>query len=220
MVSSSMLRTQTTTTVRLNVYDLHQANEFVSAMGFGLYHSGVEIDGREYVYGGGSGIVDTTPRTAPNAIFRVAMDMGSLDGGSRAVARAIDDLRPQFPESGYDLISRNCNHFADALIFALFRRHIPSWINRAALLGSCVACLVPRARDPTALENGGGGGGGGWRPTGAPARPPARSFKGAGYTLAPSTPPRRDMEDRDGDQAVKRDRIRNAALRRFDCSPD
>ena len=36
---------------------------------------------------------------------------------------------------------------------------------------------------------------------------------------APSTPPR--IEDRDGDAAAaKRDRIRTAALRRFDCSPD
>ncbi|KAH8064515.1 Lys63-specific deubiquitinase [Aureococcus anophagefferens] len=170
---SSSLRTTTSSTVRLNVYDLHQANAFVEAMGFGLYHSGVEIDGREYVFGSGQGIGDVPPRTAPNAVFRASIDMGSYDGGARGVARAIDDLRASFPNNGYDLVGKNCNHFSDALVFALLKKHIPAW----------------------------------------------RSFAGAGYSLAPSTPPR--IEDRDGDAAAaKRDRIRTAALRRFDCSPD
>ena len=207
---SSSLRTTTSSTVRLNVYDLHQANAFVEAMGFGLYHSGVEIDGREYVFGSGQGIGDVPPRTAPNAVFRASIDMGSYDGGARGVARAIDDLRASFPNGGYDLVGKNCNHFSDALVFALLKKHIPAWVNRAALLGSCVACLVPRDRDPTAIEHGA-------RRPAAPA--PQRGFAGAGYSLAPSTPPR--IEDRDGDAAAaKRDRIRTAALRRFDCSPD
>ena len=91
------LRTTTSTPVKLNVYDLHVANEFVAAIGLGLYHSGVEIDGREYVFGSGSGIADVAPRSAPNAIFRASIPMGSFDGGSREVARAVDELRSTFP---------------------------------------------------------------------------------------------------------------------------
>lgn len=212
------LRTTTSTPVKLNVYDLHVANEFVAAIGLGLYHSGVEIDGREYVFGSGSGIADVAPRSAPNAIFRASIPMGSFDGGSREVARAVDELRSTFPESGYDLVSRNCNHFADALVFELLRKHIPAWVNRAAMFGSCIACLVPRDRDPTSIEDG--------RPTSwTPNAPTAtfRSFEGQGYQLvAPSTPTqRRDRnEDHEASLSAKRAQIRNAALRRFDCSPD
>ena len=52
-------------TVKLNVYDLDSpGNEFLSALGLGLYHTGVEVDGREYSYGAGYGIGDALPRSA------------------------------------------------------------------------------------------------------------------------------------------------------------
>lgn len=43
----------------------------------------------------------------------------------------------------YDLLNRNCNHFSDALAFALTGRHAPAWINRAAWIGLQLPCLVP-----------------------------------------------------------------------------
>lgn len=44
------------TKVFLNVYDLDQkVNSFSSKVGFGLYHSGVQIGGTEYTFGGHEG---------------------------------------------------------------------------------------------------------------------------------------------------------------------
>lgn len=41
------------TKVYLNVYDLHpDMNRYAYAVGFGLYHSGVEISGTEYTFAG------------------------------------------------------------------------------------------------------------------------------------------------------------------------
>ena len=57
----------------------------------------------------------------------------------QALGRAVDELRGRFPASAYDLVQRNCNHFTDALVFALCGRHTPGWVNRAATVGSCVA---------------------------------------------------------------------------------
>ena len=130
-------------TVKLNVYDLDSpGNEFLSALGLGLYHTGVEVDGREYSYGAGYGIGDARPRSAAQnpgvARFRGSYVMGQAES-LQALGRAVDELRGRFPASAYDLVQRNCNHFTDALVFALCGRHTPGWVNRAATVGSCVA---------------------------------------------------------------------------------
>lgn len=41
-------RTEYAQEVYLNVYDLAEVNSFIYHLGFGFFHSGVEINGREY----------------------------------------------------------------------------------------------------------------------------------------------------------------------------
>ena len=84
-------------TVKLNVYDLDSpGNEFLSALGLGLYHTGVEVDGREYSYGAGYGIGDARPRSAAQnpgvARFRGSYVMGQAES-LQALGRAVDELR-------------------------------------------------------------------------------------------------------------------------------
>lgn len=58
---SSML-SSSSPQVKLNVYDLSPVNEFGHAVGLGVFHSGLEVDGREYTFAGGGGIFDHDPR--------------------------------------------------------------------------------------------------------------------------------------------------------------
>jgi len=113
-----------------------------------LFHSGLEINGREYSYGsGGSGIFDDQPRQAPNARFRCSIELGSYDGGIDELNRAIDVLRHDLgfgDGDNYNLIRRNCNHFCNALSWQLLRKPIPGWVNRMAALGECCSCLLPK----------------------------------------------------------------------------
>mmetsp|Transcript_29850 Transcript_29850/g.54842 ORF Transcript_29850/g.54842 Transcript_29850/m.54842 type:complete len:101 (-) Transcript_29850:867-1169(-) len=55
----------------------------------GLHHSGVEILGREYSFASGGGIFDSSPKEAPGAQFREAIELGAFDGGSSELQSAI-----------------------------------------------------------------------------------------------------------------------------------
>ncbi|KAJ8603506.1 hypothetical protein CTAYLR_005120 [Chrysophaeum taylorii] len=201
--------------VALNVYalrDFNEANEFLSSVGLGFYHSGVEIDGREYSYAPNVGIYDTSPRSVPNAVFRGTVEMGQFEGGRATLADAIDSLRARFTPSGYDIMTNNCNAFADALVFELTTAHVPPWINRMALLGSCVACLLPRhlLKPPDGLPAPSRG-----TTVSANTTTSFQAFQGTGYSMAAesagaASPSPTDLSAK----------IRAATLRRLDASPD
>ena len=71
--------------VILNVYDMFWTNEYTGNIGLGVYHSGLEIYGREYAYGGHpfpfSGIFDIAPKAASDLgeQFRFKVCVSSYD---------------------------------------------------------------------------------------------------------------------------------------------
>lgn len=113
-------------------------------MGFGVHHSGVEILGQEYSFASGGGIFDSTPKEVPNAKFRESIEVGVFQGGSSELRTIINDLRSDFGPDDYNLMSKNCNHFANSLVWSLLGRTIPPHINRIADIGTCLSCLVPK----------------------------------------------------------------------------
>jgi hypothetical protein len=141
-------RTRVGTKVLLNIYDLASGggNSMLYAVGLGLHHSGVEIDGVEYSFAQGAGIFEQSPKDVPNAIFRESVFMGAIveAPSSHVVRRALSDLREEFHGDSYNLIRRNCNHFANAFCWALLRKTIPAHVNRLAEIGVCCSCLLPR----------------------------------------------------------------------------
>lgn len=143
-------RTRVGSKVLLNIYDLTPSaggvNNILYAVGLGLHHSGVEIDGVEYSFAQGAGIFEQSPKDVPNAIFRESVYMGAIleAPSSHVVRRAISDLRDEFHGDAYHLIRRNCNHFANAFCWVLLRKTIPAHVNRLADIGVCCSCLLPR----------------------------------------------------------------------------
>ena len=134
--------------VYLNVYDLHQANEYLHSVGLGAYHSGVEVGGKEWTFAGGpgAGIFYHTPREAPGgqATYRESIEMGEITNYVENVARAKAELDPEFGEEDYNILNKNCNHFAEALIYKLTGKNVPGYVNRLAFMGSFFSCLMPR----------------------------------------------------------------------------
>jgi len=224
-------RTERQSRVLLNVYDLHDTNEYLEPFGLGLFHTGVQVGGREYTFAGGGGVFDMTPQEAPGAKFREAIDMGAFEGSESKLASIIDELKPQFKPDSYNILTKNCNHFSDALVRRLLAKPIPGYLNRLAMLGGCCGpCLPPSlggtgANGPVGGPGGGGGSGGGGGGSGSVrglSVPPiaTEAFAGKGQSLGTSTSGSRQRPVVVGSESDRRERIRAATLARMNRGAD
>ena len=72
----------------------------------------------------------------------------------------MDDLKSQFQGEQYNLMTKNCNHFSEALATRLLNKPFPGYVNRLANLGGMVSCLIPPSLlgDAPVDQQGGNGG--------------------------------------------------------------
>ena len=150
--------------VRLNVYDMYWLNDYASSLGVGIYHSGIEVYGVEYAYGGHpfafSGVFENTPQDAEelgdNFRFRESILLGETDFTAGDVRHMVQLLGHEYRGDKYHLISKNCNHFTSALARSLTGRDIPAWVNRLALISGSIPflerCLPQEWLTPVALQ--------------------------------------------------------------------
>lgn len=132
------MQTDRSLPVHVNVYDIHASNAYLSPIGAGFYHTGVEIDGWEYSFSS-SGVNRTRPRLESFGQIKEHMLMGAYHGSMNELRKHISELsKDRFRPGSYQITSLNCNHFSDALVFVLVGEHLPAWINRMANLGSYV----------------------------------------------------------------------------------
>ena len=150
-------RREAETSCLLNIYDLHEYNQHLYGLGLGMYHSGVEIGGVEYTFSSGSGVFNHAPRAAGGAKFRETVNLGTL-ASSSAVGTAIEELRHEFRGTDYNVLERNCNHFAEALVWRLLGKQLPGYVNRMAGFGAMFSCLMPQSMLKDAPVDGNGGG--------------------------------------------------------------
>eukprot|EP00927_Polykrikos_kofoidii_P037328 TRINITY_DN31469_c0_g1_i1.p1 TRINITY_DN31469_c0_g1~~TRINITY_DN31469_c0_g1_i1.p1 ORF type:complete len:356 (-),score=76.73 TRINITY_DN31469_c0_g1_i1:33-1100(-) len=126
--------------VTISVYQLNLLGSgFINSLGsfiVGAYHSAVVVGGEEWAFGGHtdelkSGVYKIPPTLDPHHVFFQKVVMGRMEGTREQVRDLITAfaLQPQWRGTAYDLLERNCNHFASSLCWLLLRRRPPFWIN-------------------------------------------------------------------------------------------
>jgi hypothetical protein len=108
----------------------------------------VEVNGREYAYGGNSlldctGVYEMFPRSHDVFTFKYSIEVGQVDG-EHVIQSALNKLMKKYKCNQYDMLTLNCNHFTHEFLQLLVGRGLPNYLNRAAYLGSFLHCLVPR----------------------------------------------------------------------------
>ncbi len=138
-------KTLTNAPVTLHVYDLSESNSTYYAMGFGLYHSGLEVHGTEYSWGT-DGPFCNEPKKAYGVMYRESLVLGHTNKSSSEVAKIAATVAQEMQKAGsYHILQRNCNHYARAMAEKLVPNcAFPGWVNRAAGLGGAFSWMLPQ----------------------------------------------------------------------------
>jgi len=113
----------------------------------GVFHAGVEVNGLEFAFGMSesaaiSGITCVLPRSNPQHRYRQTVRLRPTRLSDVDVAALISELIEEYPGHDYDLLRRNCCHFADDFCRRLGVGGIPGWVHRLARVGAMVDTAV------------------------------------------------------------------------------
>ncbi|CAM0143099.1 unnamed protein product [Umbelopsis sp. WA50703] len=100
--------------VIVNVYDMIEPCTLTNVgyiLGVGIFHSGVEVNGSEYCYGGHpyefSGVFVVDPKVGPpGVLFKQSINMGYSDMDEEQITALIQTLSNEFAGNSYNLLNR------------------------------------------------------------------------------------------------------------------
>jgi hypothetical protein len=106
----------------------------------GLYHTGVEVYGREWWFGATfdewtTGITWNPPKMNRDHTYKETLLLGYTSLSPMQVWQAIEDMKWEWRGCSYHLLSRNCHHFTDAFCQKLGVNRPPYWINHLGNMG-------------------------------------------------------------------------------------
>jgi len=133
--------------VYVNIYDLSTYNRYGEWLGIGAYHTGIEVNNIEYGYGYSTqeegGVFCCEPGMLEGPSLKTRYLLGKTYKSFLEVQLITEQLSEEFRGADYNLLTKNCNHFSEALAKRLVGKGIPSYCNRGANLMQCFSCLLP-----------------------------------------------------------------------------
>eukprot|EP00339_Tiarina_fusa_P003275 CAMPEP_0117034604 /NCGR_PEP_ID=MMETSP0472-20121206/24626_1 /TAXON_ID=693140 ORGANISM="Tiarina fusus, Strain LIS" /NCGR_SAMPLE_ID=MMETSP0472 /ASSEMBLY_ACC=CAM_ASM_000603 /LENGTH=114 /DNA_ID=CAMNT_0004743823 /DNA_START=324 /DNA_END=665 /DNA_ORIENTATION=- len=111
-------------------------------------------------------------------------------------------MKPQFLGTSYHVLTRNCNHFSEALCKELLAKGVPSYVNRLSWLGTFVQCLLPPEFQANVADQ-------------VPAPNNVSRFPGSASVLKEGNVPPSSASVSQEEIALRRERCAEAALKRL-----
>jgi len=115
----------------------------------GVFHTGVEVNGLEWSFGltmhDNTGVCCSKPKSHWQHHYRQTVLLRSTGVPEEEIACIVTRLIEEYPGHGYNLLRRNCCHFADDFCRRLGVGGIPGWVHRLARLGARVDEMLKRA---------------------------------------------------------------------------
>lgn len=138
--------------VILHVYDFEgigMMNEVFRKRDTGVYHCGVEVFRVEWAFfccpdpsaGTGSGVVCCLPGNCPGFVYRESAHMGCIRMSEQAFCTKIKLMCMEWQANQYDLLKRNCIHFAVALCQVLGVGKLPGWLTHSTEAGEQIHAI-------------------------------------------------------------------------------
>lgn len=121
----------------------------------GVFHAGVEVSGSEWSFGRtesqtATGVTCVDPKEDPQHHFRQTVSLPNTQLSEEEIDDLIDRLKREYLGRDYDLLRRNCCHFADDFCQRLGVGRIPGWVYRLARIGARIDFVL---RPTQALRN-------------------------------------------------------------------
>jgi len=118
-------------------------------VGTGAFHAGVEVFSKEWSYGyaiqGSQGVYHCKPRSNDRHRYRESVAMGGTCMTEVEVISLIQDMRSVWVGTDYEILTRNCCHFADAFCRRLGVGPAPRWLMHLAGAGVSLVNGVEKA---------------------------------------------------------------------------
>ncbi len=128
--------------VVVHVYDLSDANKYLRCVGLGFYHTGVEVQGREYTFTE-EGVIAHPPRAV--ARFRQSIVLGRMES-NQEISACVRVLREEFRP-----VRRSVDGVPERLGGKKRSHGLPQARMRTALLPRFFAVLHTRASQSRAM---------------------------------------------------------------------
>ncbi|KAK2960575.1 putative deubiquitinase DESI2 [Blattamonas nauphoetae] len=136
--------------VFVNIYTLFvNGKELKMPFGWGIYHSGTEIDGTEWAFGGdltGTGVWSQPPMTVwPHSPLRDRIYMGESRKTKAEIREIITQLENEYPSVKYHFCHMNCHDFTEDIVTRLVGPNhtpLPKYLNKLARFGRIMSPLV------------------------------------------------------------------------------
>lgn len=124
-------------------------NDVLLHCGIGIFHTGLQVWGREFAFGGHSeiksGIFEVSPRQCPSVRYRTTLTLGRTSLSEPLVMQLVHALGvTEYLGLNYSLVAKNCNTFSKHLAELLgVHTQFPVWVNRLAGMAVNFRCILP-----------------------------------------------------------------------------